>query len=118
MNKTILTAVLLTACVGGAWAQQNSKGYTVSGEIADSAANGKTIYIRRYDDNKRVDSTVVRNNRFCFRGEVDEPAFCRIQVLPRKHGNIILFGPDGTILHRDLRGVPMIETVSKIMEQK
>ncbi len=90
MNKTILTAVLLTACISGAWAQQNSKGYTVSGEIADSAANGKTIYIQRYDDMLRVDSTVVRNNRFCFRGEVDEPAYCRIQVLPRKHGNIIL----------------------------
>ena len=64
--------------------------YTVEGIVADSTANGKTIYIMNYDSNKRIDTTVVQNNRFVFTGTVDTAAFCRIDVSHQEYGNFIL----------------------------
>lgn len=37
----------------------HSTEYSVSGVVSDSAANGKKIYILRYDDNRYIDSTVI-----------------------------------------------------------
>lgn len=64
--------------------------YTVRGEVRDSSANGKVIYIMRYDDSKMIDSTVVEDNRFVFTGESEEPAFCRIDITMKEFGNFIL----------------------------
>ena len=64
--------------------------YTVEGIVADSTANGKTIYIINYDDNKTIDTTVIQNNRFVFTGTVDTTAFCCINVSRQEFGNLIL----------------------------
>ena len=40
----------------------HSTEYSVSGVVSDSAANGKKIYILRYDDNQYIDSTVIEKN--------------------------------------------------------
>ena len=64
--------------------------YTVEGIVADSTANGKTIYIMNYDGNQTIDTTVIQNNRFVFTGTVDTAAFCRIDVNRQEFGNFIL----------------------------
>ncbi len=64
--------------------------YTVEGIVADSTANGKTIYIINYDDNKTIDTTVIQNNRFAFTGIVDTALICRIDVNHWTSGNFIL----------------------------
>ena len=64
--------------------------YTVEGTVADSTANGKTIYIMNYDDHKTIDTTVIQNNRFVFTGTVDTTAFCCINVSRQEFGNLIL----------------------------
>lgn len=51
--------------------KQENRTYIVEGNFNDSKLNGKTIYIMRYDDNKLIDTTVIKGNRFVFRGTVD-----------------------------------------------
>ena len=84
----VLLAGLLgmSACTSGGYAPA----YTVEGVVSDSFANGRTIYITRYDDNKRLDSTVVRDNRFVFTGTVDTASLCLIDVTDDEVGNLIL----------------------------
>lgn len=77
---------LLCGCSGA----EPSTAYVVEGSVADSSANGKTVYIMRYDDNRLIDTAVVENNRFRFEGNVDTAAFCRIDITPREFGNFIL----------------------------
>ena len=81
--------------------QQASKSYTVEGEVADTSANGKTIYIMRYDNNRYIDSTVIANGRFTFQGETDSVYFCRIDVNYDEFANFML--EPGTI-QVDLKG--------------
>ena len=84
----VLLAGLLemSACTSGG----NAPAYTVVGVVSDSSANGKTIYITRYDDNKRLDSTVVRDNRFVFTGTVDTASLCYIDLRRTAFANLIL----------------------------
>ena len=77
---------LLCGCSG----KESSTAYVVEGSVADSSANGKTVYIMRYDDNRLIDTAVVENNRFRFVGNVDTAAFCRIDITPQEFGNFIL----------------------------
>ena len=53
---------------------QQSKMYTVTGELDDSTHHGKKIYVMRYDDNKMIDST--------FRSSCNQ----RISVYARRYG--------------------------------
>lgn len=78
MKKTLRISLygllLLSSC------NSTPTGYTVEGSIDDSTYNGKTIYIKRFDDQKIIDSTRIENNRFSFCGEIDTAVFCRIDI--------------------------------------
>lgn len=101
-------------------AQQGNK-YTVTGELEDSTYHGKKIYIMRYDDNNRVDSTFIEGSKFVFEGQVDTAAFCRIDVTHNVFANFILEGgcikvnlkeynqPSGTPLNDELRNIALEE---------
>ena len=102
----VLAALLLSAC-----GQAKKPGsYTVEGTVTDSSANGTTIYITRYDDNRNIDSTIIENNRFVFSGEADTATFCRIQVTRAEYANFILENGDikvDCIRHNSPSGSPM-----------
>lgn len=91
--KTKLSGILaLSALLCACTPARHSGEYTVEGEVSDSSANGKTIYILRYDDNRRVDSTVVKDNKFTFTGTADTASFCRIDVTRSEFADFILEG--------------------------
>lgn len=112
MKKNLFAATALLALCCAPLAAQQSQSYTVQGTVKDAAANGKTIYILRYDDEALLDSTVVEGGKFLFKGQTDVPAFCRITTQPAVNfilegGNITIQGeknnqPSGTSLNRDL----------------
>ena len=60
--KHILFTLALASIAGIANAQHNGHSYTVEGLINDSTLNGQTLYISRYDDGMKVDSTQVTNS--------------------------------------------------------
>lgn len=78
--KHILFTLALASIAGIANAQHNGHSYTVEGLINDSTLNGQTLYISRYDDGMKVDSTQVTNGQFKFTGKADIPYFCRIDA--------------------------------------
>lgn len=57
---------------------QEKQAYTVTGEVNDSTAEGRRIYIERYDDHKMLDSTRISGGKFVFSGFTDRPWFCCI----------------------------------------
>ena len=111
----IVAAAMLAATTVAA---QQKAAYTVTGEVNDSTAEGRMIYIERYDDNRYIDSTRIEGGKFVFRGSIGRPRFCRIQATNRDHANIILEGghvkanvgkaydkPSGTPLNDELRRI-------------
>lgn len=116
-RKTIMLVAAATLAATGAAAQQKAT-YTVTGEVNDSTAEGRMIYIERYDDNRYIDSTRITGGKFVFSGTIARPCFCRIQATAREHANIILEGghvkasvgnaydkPSGTPLNDELRRI-------------
>ena len=95
--KHILFTLALASIAGIANAQHNGHSYTVEGLINDSTLNGQTLYISRYDDGMKVDSTQVTNGQFKFTGKADIPCFCRIDA-GREYANFILEGGNIQVL--------------------
>lgn len=54
--------------------------FVVEGVVEDSSAEGQTIYIEHFDDHSRVAETTVKDGKFIFKGTVDKPLLCRIDV--------------------------------------
>lgn len=117
-RKTIMLVAAATLAATGAVAQQKAA-YTVTGEVNDPTAEGRMIYIERYDDHKMLDSTRITGGKFVFRGFTDRPWFCHIQATNREHANIVLEGgnirasvgrrvydkPSGTPLNDEIRRI-------------
>ncbi|WP_220654069.1 TlpA disulfide reductase family protein [Bacteroides fragilis] len=117
--KHILFTLALASVAGMANAQQNGHSYTVEGLINDSTLNGQTLYISRYDDGMKVDSTQVANGQFKFTGKADTPYFCRIDA-GREYANFILEGGNiqvNVLTHNDPKGTPMNEEYSRIHDR-
>lgn len=53
--------------------------YTVEG-VADAALNGKKVFLYDYNTRKALDSTMVEDSKFTFKGSTDEIKFCMITV--------------------------------------
>lgn len=70
--------------------QQQPGSYVVTGELPDSSSHGKTIYIMRYDDGKRLDSTKVEGKTFTFTGKIDTASYCRVDITRREFANFVL----------------------------
>ena len=108
--KHILFTLALASIAWIANAQHNGHSYTVEGLINDSTLNGQTLYISRYDDGMKVDSTQVTNGQFKFTGKADIPCFCRIDA-GREYANFILEGGNiqvNVLTHNDPKGTPHI----------
>ena len=81
---------MLFALAATTAAAQQKAAYNVTGEVNDSTAEGRMIYIERYDDNRYIDSTRIEGGKFVFSGTIARPCFCRIQATDRDHANINL----------------------------
>lgn len=76
LSIVCLWAVVLSACNSA----QHSNTYTVQGEVSDSSLNGETVYLMKYENDKYIDSTIIKDNKFFLRGTVDSASYCRIVV--------------------------------------
>lgn len=61
--------------------------YVVEGEM--EGYDGKMLYLRDYDNEMRIDSTLVSKGRFKFQGSYPRPAFVRVDG-DRIYANCIL----------------------------
>ena len=71
----LAAAVLLVAC-------ESSTKYTIIGNAADFE-DGKRVYLVTVVDNEIaiLDSTIVKNNSFTIKGEVNEPCWAKVGIL-------------------------------------
>ncbi len=71
------SAALLMAC-------SEKPGYRITGTVADSAADGKYVYLYAYpynDESAPLDSALIQNSSFVLKGTAAAPAL-RVMVLP------------------------------------
>lgn len=124
MKKSTLMALMagvlltLAACQPSLPPQQK---YVVEGEVSDSSANGKTIYLMRYDDQAHIDSTVISHNHFTFKGQIDTAVFCRIDVTRREFANLILEGGHIRVNLQNYNapeGTPLNEAYARLNQQE
>lgn len=115
MKKIIFSSFLgiLYACSPS----PHSTGYTVTGMVSDSSVNGKKIYIMRYDDNRYIDSTIIENGQFTFKGQADTASFCCIDVGRGAYASFIL--ENGNIRvdlqkHNQPSGTPLNDKVAQL----
>lgn len=116
MKKQLWGAVCLAAMFASCI--NTSNGYTVTGVLPDSTFNGQTIYIQRYDDQKKVDSAVVENNKVVFTGVADTVHSCFIRVNRMLRSSLILENGNITIDFENPTqpsGTPLNEEFSRLM---
>ena len=114
----LVLAGLMGACAPGG----NAPAYTVEGMVSDSSANGQTIYLMRYDDNRRVDSAIIQNNRFVFSGTVDTASLCYIDLRRTAFANLILeegnIAVDLTEDYNRPSGTPLNDALARISKSE
>ncbi|MCM1451314.1 MAG: AhpC/TSA family protein [Clostridium sp.] len=84
MNKIVCTFFSLLLFSANA---ASALDYVVEGEIA--GYDGKMLYLRDYDDEMKIDSTIVSNGKFKFQGSYPRPAFVRLDG-GRMYANCVL----------------------------
>lgn len=112
--------IIFISCMGILYAcspSTHSTEYSVTGMVSDSSANGKKIYIMRYDDNQNIDSTIIEKNQFTFKGQIDTASFCRIDVDRNLYANFIL--ENGNIRvdlqkHNEPSGTPLNDKLAQL----
>ena len=112
--------IIFISCMGILYAcspSTHSTEYSVTGIVSDSSANGKKIYIMRYDDNQNIDSTIIEKNQFTFKGQIDTASFCRIDVDRNLYANFIL--ENGNIRvdlqkHNEPSGTPLNDKLAQL----
>lgn len=112
--------IIFISCMGILYAcspSTHSTEYSVTGVVSDSSANGKKIYIMRYDDNQNIDSTIIEKNQFTFKGQIDTASFCRIDVDRNLYANFIL--ENGNIRvdlqkHNEPSGTPLNDKLAQL----
>jgi len=71
-GTALFAAFIISGC--------SNKGYKIEGAIAGDA-NGKKVFLYSDAGNKPVDSLVIENNKFTFKGEVEYPALYKIKII-------------------------------------
>ena len=112
--------IIFISCMGILYAcspSTHSTEYSVTGVVSDSSANGKKIYIMRYDDNQNIDSTIIEKNQFTFKGQINTASFCRIDVDRNLYANFIL--ENGNIRvdlqkHNEPSGTPLNDKLAQL----
>lgn len=78
IKKIVFISFLLAlASIDASYAQQT---FTIKGKVRGNNANGTRVYLTKPNETgeRRVDSTVIKNNTFTFKGKLDKPAMHRI----------------------------------------
>ncbi|SMG34851.1 TlpA disulfide reductase family protein [Sphingobacterium psychroaquaticum] len=78
IKKIVLSSFLLAlASIGATYAQQT---FTIKGKVHGNTANGTRVYLTKPNETgeTRIDSTVIKNNTFTFKGKLDKPAMYRV----------------------------------------
>lgn len=72
-----LVSIILVAC-------KNEQSYTIKGGLANSAYEGKSIYLFSKNDNASliIDSTLISKGKFSFTGNIEEPKIYYLNVHP------------------------------------
>ena len=85
--KHIISIAIACLCAAGC----SDNCYNISGTVADSHLDGKTIYkISSTTDSKEKpakDSTIITNGKYSFKGEIENPDYCTIYVLDGSMSN-------------------------------
>lgn len=91
MKKTIFAIIIAILSLAGC---KSKTAYEIVGTMQDSTFNGSTIYLYESATREIIDSAVVENGRFDFKGEVTEPALH--YLLAGRTANYLILEP-GTI---------------------
>ena len=58
--------------------------YTIRGTVSDNHLDGKTIYkvssVKEYGQTPAMDSTVITDGKYSFKGAVENPDYCTVYV--------------------------------------
>lgn len=114
-NLVALCVVLAGLCS----CNQSPTSYIVKGTLPDSTYNGKTLYLLRYDDNKYIDSTIVKGRDFVFEGMADTAQFCRIDAGGWNYTSLILENGDVVVdfgTHRPSSTTPLNVELNKFFD--
>lgn len=105
MGSKIIQATILILLASSVWAQDQGKGYTINGTVRGVRAEGKKVYLidKPYDKArwKESDSTIIKNERFVFKGKLKYPQLYYIFIEndnpnPKRKGLDI----EGRLAHR------------------
>ena len=117
--RLIALPVLLVAIVG---CGGNKTEYTINGTLADEAFEGANVYMFDVENQTvKLDSTVVANGAFAFRGKLETPIVATIVALTvdNKHKMMECVLENGTIVvdldENKLSGTPLNEALANMM---
>jgi len=81
INPLLLSFGALLLAVGILYSCKSESTYTLTGTVAKTELEGKQIMLRQMDGERTlVDSTLIIDGKFTFKGAVEEPMFCRLTV--------------------------------------
>lgn len=116
--KWIALPVLLVAIVG---CGGNKNKYSINGTLVDEAFEGANVYMFDVENQTvKLDSTVVANGAFAFRGELETPIVATIVALTvdNKHKMMECVLENGTIVvdldENKLSGTPLNEALANM----
>lgn len=116
--RLIALPVLLVAIVG---CGGNKTEYTINGTLADEAFEGANVYMFDVENQTvKLDSTVVANGAFAFRGKLETPIVATIVALTvdNKHKMMECVLENGTIVvdldENKLSGTPLNEALANM----
>lgn len=101
MKKTALLVAGLTMLAS--CGQKDKNTYTVTANL-DEQANGLTAYIINFDNDEKIDSTVVTDGVAQFSGELQAPVMARLIVDGKRAGTFVLEADSITIANREING--------------
>lgn len=118
MKKINLIAIpvclaMLIACDGA------KKQYVVNGVVPEGVSNGEMVYMSDFNDGQIVDSAVVTDGKFVFKGEADS-AMARTLTLKNLHARIIL---ENSVITVDMldpfsgKGSPLTEKLNEFLSK-
>ena len=94
--------VLLIGIVTLAFSCTSKKEYVITGN-APEELNEQYIYMMDYDNNQRIDSTLVSEGKFSFTGQADPTQIVRLEDQSRKYFNNLILEAGTTIVYMDDR---------------
>lgn len=85
--------IILLSAAAAALAACNSGTYTINGKAADPSLDGKTVYLTSMASRAAIDSAVIANGAFAFRGKIKGDSLAVVR-LGRLHSYVVLEGGD------------------------